>query len=87
MRAYIPFSDGSAVSYDGKRFTVHKRPVDIDDDLSALSESTAAQLWRERRGEVVQALEVAWWKEYRRRREKEMKRVYSKEEKEEAERA
>ena len=86
MRAYIPFGDGSAVSYDGKRCTVYRRPVDIDADLSALSESIAAQLWRERRGEVIRVLEAAWWREHRRRREKEMKRIYSKK-KEEVERA
>ncbi|MDR2528816.1 MAG: hypothetical protein LBD04_07360 [Synergistaceae bacterium] len=85
MRAYIPFGDGSAVSYDGKQFTIHRRPIDIDADLSALSESIAAQLWRERREEVIRALEAVWWREYRQRREKEMKRVYSKE-KEEVER-
>ena len=78
MRVYIPFEDGSVVSYDGKMFTLHRQPVDIDADLSALSEGTAVRLWRERRGELVRALETAWWKERRRRREKEAKKIYSK---------
>ena len=79
MRVYIPFDDGSVVSYDGKKFTIHKRPVDIDADLSALSEGKAALMWRERRKELVNVLESAWWKEHRRRREREMKKLYSKE--------
>jgi superoxide dismutase len=84
MRVYIPFDDGSVVSYDGRKFTIHKRPVDIDADLSALSEGTAAQMWRERRKELVKALESAWWKEHTRRREKETKELYSKEPKKKA---
>ena len=78
MRVYIPFEDGSVVSYDGKMFTLHRQPVDIDADLSALSEGTAVRLWRERRGDLVRALETAWWKERQRRREKVAKKIYSK---------
>jgi hypothetical protein len=85
MRVYIPFEDGSVVSYDGKTFTLHRRPVDIDADLSALSEGTAVRLWRERRGELVKALETAWWKERQRRREKSAKKIYSKDVRVEAE--
>jgi hypothetical protein len=78
MRVYIPFKDGSVVSYDGKIFTLHSQPVGIDADLSALPEGTAVQLWRERRGELVKALETAWWKELRQRKETAAKKVYSK---------
>jgi hypothetical protein len=78
MRVYIPFKDGSAVSYDGKKFTLHKRPVDIDADLSALPEGTAVRFWRERRGEIVNALETAWWRERTRRKETATKKIYSK---------
>ncbi|MDR1979390.1 MAG: hypothetical protein LBQ42_11715 [Synergistaceae bacterium] len=77
MRVYIPFDDGSVISYDGKKFTLHRQPVDIDADLSALPEGTAVRFWRERRGELVKALETAWWKERQRRREKATKKVYS----------
>ena len=77
MKIYIPFDDGSAVSYDGKRFTIHRRPVGIDADLSELSAGTAATVWRERRGELVKALETAWWKEHERRSEGKTKRIYS----------
>ncbi|MDR1621917.1 MAG: hypothetical protein LBS00_06045 [Synergistaceae bacterium] len=78
MRVYIPFKDGSAVSYDGKKFTLHKQPVDIDANLNALPEGTAVRLWRERRGEIVNALETAWWKELARRKAAAMKKDYSK---------
>ena len=77
MQVYIPFDDGSAISYDGKKFTIHKRPIGIDADLSELSDGTAGNVWRFRRGELVKALETAWWKEYKRRKESETKRIYS----------
>ena len=77
MKVYIPFEDGSAVSYDGKKFTIHKPPVGIDADLSELSDGSAAHVWRHRRGELVKALEAAWWKEHKRRKESEAKRIYS----------
>ena len=77
MKVYIPFDDGSAVSYDGKRFTIHRRPVGIDADLSDLSDGTAESVWRERRGELVKALETAWWKEHELRKDSETRRIYS----------
>ena len=77
MKVYIPFDDGSAISYDGKKFTIHKRPVGINADLSDLSDGSAGTVWGERRGELVKALEAAWWKEYERRRENKAKSIYS----------
>jgi len=77
MKVYIPFKDGSAVSYDGEKFFVHKRPVTIDADLSELSGCTAETTWRERRGEMVKALEAAWWKEHEHSRKNQTKRIYS----------
>ncbi|MDR1874145.1 MAG: hypothetical protein LBQ90_03900 [Synergistaceae bacterium] len=77
-RAYIPFEDGSAVAFDGKKFTIHRQPVEIDADLRALPEGQAVLAWRQRRGEIVRALEAAWWKLEERRRQEETKKVYSK---------
>ena len=77
MKVYIPFEDGSAISYDGRIFTIHKRPVGIDDDLSELSGGTAGAVWRERRKELVKALETAWWREHERRKKSKTKRIYS----------
>jgi len=77
VKVYIPFGDGSAISYDGKKFTIHRRPVGIDADLSSLSDGTAAQVWRFRRGDLAKALETAWWKEHERRKEGKTKRIYS----------
>lgn len=81
MRVYISFNDGSAVSYDGKTFTLHKRPVGIDADLSAFfaaSGGMAVRSWRERRRELASALENAWWKEFAQRKKTSMKKIYSK---------
>ena len=78
MKVYIPFDDGSAISYDGKKFTIHKRPVDIDEDLSELSDGAVGTVWRERRKELVKALETAWWKEHERRNKSKNKKIYSK---------
>ena len=77
MQVYIPFDDGSAISYDGKKFTIHKCPIGIDADLSELSDGTAGNMWRFRRKELVKALEGAWWKEQKCRKESETKRIYS----------
>jgi len=77
MKVYIPFDDGSAISYDGKTFTIHKRPVGIDAYLSELSDGMAAGEWGSRRGELAKALETAWWKEHERRRKNKSKRIYS----------
>jgi hypothetical protein len=77
---YIPFDDGSAVSYNGDKFTLHRQPVDIDADLSALSESEGGQAvraWRARRGDLVRALEDAWWREHEKKHEQMTKRIYS----------
>ena len=78
MKVYIPFEDGSAISYNGKSFTIHKRPVGIDADLSELSGGTAESMWRFRRGELAKALETAWWKEHERRNRSKTKKIYSK---------
>ena len=77
MKVYIPFEDGSAVSYDGKKFFIHRRPVGIDADLSELSDGMVGTVWRERRKELVKALETAWWKEYELRSKGKTKRIYS----------
>ena len=78
MSVYIPFDDGSSVAYDGKKFIVHRQPVDIDADVYSLSESLAERAWRGRRKELVSALETAWRKRQAQHKEKDMKRVYTK---------
>ena len=77
MKIYIPFEDGSAVSYDGKKFVIHRRPVGIDADLNELSDGTAANVWRFRRGELAKALEAAWWREHESRSKSKTKSIYS----------
>jgi hypothetical protein len=80
LTVYIPFDDGSCVAYDGKRFSLYRRPVDIDADLRALSESEGGQavrVWRERRKELVRALENAWWEQREKNWGQMTKRIYS----------
>ncbi|NLL37585.1 MAG: hypothetical protein GX256_08720 [Fretibacterium sp.] len=77
VRVYLLFDDASLLSFDGESFTLHRPPVEIDADLSSLPEGKAVMAWRERRGELVQALESAWFEERKRRRHAEAKQVYS----------
>ena len=77
MKVYIPFDDGSAISYDGKRFSIHERPVSIDADLRELADGMATIEWRSQRGELAKALETAWWKEHERLRKNKTKRIYT----------
>ena len=77
MKVYIPFEDGSAISYDGKNFTIHRRPVGIDADLSDLSDGMVGTVWRERRKDLAKAFETAWWREHERRSRSKTKRIYS----------
>ena len=77
MRVYIPFDDGSVVAFDGKDFTIHKQPVDMETDLRSMPESAAEHAWYARRKDLVKALEAAWWREKIRKKERAMKKVYS----------
>ncbi|GHV48192.1 hypothetical protein FACS1894204_12300 [Synergistales bacterium] len=76
MTVYLPFKDGSAVSYDGEKFTIHKRPVDIDAYLDDLQEGVSVRMWRTRRADLVKALESAWWKRQEEKNEEKTKKIY-----------
>ena len=62
MRVYIPFDDGSSVSFDGKEFLIHKRPKDIDaiDKPDHDKPSKAENAWKFRFEELINALQKAW---------------------------
>lgn len=79
MRVYIPFPDGSAVSFDGESFTLHRRPVEIDVAPGAFAESGASEAWARRRDDLVRALESAWIRRREQARMNRIKRVYSRE--------
>lgn len=79
MRVYIPFDDGSSVSFDGKRFTLHRRPVEIDADLATFVEGKAAEAWKRNREALTRALESAWLIQRDRSKKDRAKRVYSRE--------
>lgn len=77
MRVYIPFDDGSSVSFDGKRFTLHRRPVDLDSELAKCVEGKAAEAWARNRETLARALESAWILQRERCRQDRTRRVYS----------
>ena len=78
MRVYLPFSDGSSISFDGQEFTVHKRPKDIDAvDREDFSEpSKAENAWAFRWKDVVSALEGAYKRQEERQRAERHKQIY-----------
>ena len=78
MRVYIPFPDGSSISFDGETFTVHKRPMDIDavDRPDYTKPSKAETAWKMRWKDVVRALENAYKKEGERRKANRSKQIY-----------
>ena len=77
MRVYIPFDDGSSVSFDGESFTVHGRPMDIDADLRDASDSKAEKAWKKDWEALVRALESAWRRQRDSEKQAERKQVYN----------
>ena len=77
MRVYIPFGDGSSVSFDGEGFTVHRRPVDIDADLNAPAISKAEEAWQKDWGALVRALQSAWVRERDARKREGARQTYN----------
>lgn len=78
MRVYIPFDDGSSVSFDGENFTIHKRPKDINavDEPDSLRPCKAENAWNFRWSEVVKALESAYTRQQKAKKEQSPKRIY-----------
>ena len=78
MRVYIPFDDGSSVSFDGKSFTVYKSPKDISavDKPGYNSPCKAEIAWSKRWGELVRALENAYRKQEKLKRDSRAKKIY-----------
>ena len=77
MRVYLPFDDGSSVSFDGEGFTVHRRPV-VEEDMDAGPDPCKAEIaWRDRWGAVARALEGAWRRQQEALRLENAKKVYN----------
>ena len=78
MRVYIPFDDGSSVSFDGENFTVYRAPKDIDaPDKPGLHEPSKAEIaWKKKWSEIVRALENAYRKEESRKKAERAKKIY-----------
>ena len=79
MRVYIPFNDGSSVSFDGESFTIHKQPNDINApeqrDINAPCKAELA--WNTRWNDLVKALENAWKKQKNLKKIQSRKKLYA----------
>ncbi len=80
MRVYLPFSDGSSISFDGKEFTIHKRPKDIAavDRADYSRPSKAETAWNFRWKDVVSALEGAYKRQAGQKKSSRSKQIYKK---------
>ena len=78
MRVYIPFDDGSSVSFDGDGFTIHRKPKGIADTEKPGNESPckAETAWNTRWSEIVRALETAYKRQEKAKREQSAKKIY-----------
>lgn len=79
MRVYIPFRDGSSVSFDGETFTIHKQPKDInaieERDINAPCKAELA--WKNRWNDLVRVLEDAWKKQRNLKKIQSRKKIYA----------
>ena len=77
MRVYIPFDDGSSVSFDGDGFTIQKKPKGIDDsDNPGQTPCKAEVAWKTRWSEIVRALETAYKRQEKAKKEQNAKKIY-----------
>ena len=80
MRVYIPFDDGSSVSFDGKEFLIRKKPKDIDavDQPGYDKPSKAENAWNFRFEELIGALQRAWKTQDKIEKKSAHKKIYKK---------
>ena len=78
MRVYIPFDDGSSISFDGETFTVHRKPKNIDavDSPDYGKPCKAENAWNFRWKDVVKALEGAYRRQEEQKRANRSKQIY-----------
>ena len=78
MRVYIPFDDGSSVSFDGAEFKIFMNPKDIDyADSPDMNKPCKAEIaWTSRWSEIVRALENAYRRQEKAKREQNAKKIY-----------
>ena len=80
MRVYIPFDDGSSISFDGEGFTIHKRPAGIRETDSPSKKPyapcKAETAWNTKWSEIVRALETAYKRQEKTRKAQSAKKIY-----------
>ncbi len=76
---YLPFSDGSSISFDGNAFVIHKRPKNINaiDLEPEFPPCMAEKIWSIHAHEVIKALENAYQKQKEERKTGRTKKIYS----------
>ncbi|MBR4196230.1 MAG: hypothetical protein IKQ95_05920 [Synergistaceae bacterium] len=80
MRVYIPFDDGSSISFDGEGFTIQRRPKGITEtDNPSRKDNSPCKAdiaWRTKWSEIVRALETAYKRQEKAKREQNAKKIY-----------
>ena len=78
MRVYIPFDDGSSVSFDGQEFKIYMKPKDIDyPDSQDVNKPCKAEIaWTSRWSEIIRALETAYKRQEKAKKEQNSKKIY-----------
>ena len=80
MRVYIPFEDGSSISFDGEGFTIQRRPKGISETDNPLRKddtpSKADTAWSTKWSEIVRALETAYKRQLQAKKEQSAKKIY-----------
>ncbi len=79
MRIYIPFSDGSSISFDGEKFLINKSPKDInsiDNDPSPLPPCMAEKAWETRKNDLIKALENSYRNQTKIKKSHGTKKIY-----------
>ena len=78
-RVYLPFSDGSSISFDGNAFVIHKCPKNIDavDLEPEFPPCMAEKIWSVHAHEVIKALENALKHQKDTHKSQRTKKIYS----------
>ncbi len=78
MRVYLPFKDGSSISFDGNNFVIHKRPKNINsidlepDDPPCMAE----KIWALHAHKIIKALQDNFDNQKSIKKSQRMKKIY-----------
>ena len=79
---YIPFSDGSSISFNGETFNIQRTPVNDERPKLIINNNIceAELVWADnkKRLKIMQALQDAWAQQREIKRTRDIKQVYNK---------